>query len=248
MNPNVDVQTIVSRPFEQNSYVVWPAGGTEGVVIDPGLEPDLILDFLRDEGLTPAAVLNTHGHADHIAGNAALKAAFPAAPLLIGADEAFDPADPNTLYAAAVGNRRVPGGVYETKDAGAHWTIDLHAVNGDWFGHVAIAPSHPSTLYAMSARHLYRSGDAGKSWSPAGAGLPATKDGHLLVGSLSVSPAASHTVYVGGRGLWRSLDGGRHWARWGRGLAVPDVLGIVAGDRVYTSTTGAGVWERDALP
>jgi glyoxylase-like metal-dependent hydrolase (beta-lactamase superfamily II) len=82
MNPNVEIQTIVSRPFEQNSYVVWPAGGTEAVVIDPGLEPDLILDFLREHALTTKAILNTHGHADHIGGNGELKSAFPDAPLI----------------------------------------------------------------------------------------------------------------------------------------------------------------------
>ena len=74
-------------PFEENTYVAWLPGRSDAVVIDPGLEPDLILDFLREEGLTLAAILNTHGHADHIAGNAAMKQAFPAAPLIIGARE-----------------------------------------------------------------------------------------------------------------------------------------------------------------
>ncbi len=81
------VHTVVSMPFEENSYVVWPGGRRECVVIDPGLEPGLILDFLREQGLTAVAILNTHGHADHIAGNAALKEAFPDAPLIIGANE-----------------------------------------------------------------------------------------------------------------------------------------------------------------
>src|SRR5437588_5700845 len=81
------IHTIVSAPFEENSYVVWLAGGKQGLVIDPGLEPELILDFLRAEGLVVAAILNTHGHADHIAGNAALKDAFPDAPLIIGVNE-----------------------------------------------------------------------------------------------------------------------------------------------------------------
>jgi glyoxylase-like metal-dependent hydrolase (beta-lactamase superfamily II) len=81
------VHTVVSMPFEENSYVVWLGGQRECVVIDPGLEPGLILDFLRDQGLSAAAILNTHGHADHIAGNADLKEAFPAAPLIIGANE-----------------------------------------------------------------------------------------------------------------------------------------------------------------
>ena len=76
------VQTIVSLPFEENSYVVWRAGRPEALVIDPGLEPELILNFLSEQRLRPAALLNTHGHADHIGGNAALKEAYPEAPLL----------------------------------------------------------------------------------------------------------------------------------------------------------------------
>jgi glyoxylase-like metal-dependent hydrolase (beta-lactamase superfamily II) len=74
-------------PFQENTYVVWLPDRSEALVIDPGLEPDLILDFLEENGLTAAAILNTHGHADHIAGNEALKEAFPAAPLIIGANE-----------------------------------------------------------------------------------------------------------------------------------------------------------------
>ena len=53
-------------------------------MVDPGFDPDSILAILQREGLGLAAILNTHGHTDHIAGNAALKAAFPEAPLIIG--------------------------------------------------------------------------------------------------------------------------------------------------------------------
>ncbi len=87
MNPAVNIRSIVSMPFEENSYVVWRSDRSDCVVIDPGLEPDLILDFLHQADLTPAAILNTHGHGDHIAGNQALKEAFPEAPLVIGANE-----------------------------------------------------------------------------------------------------------------------------------------------------------------
>ena len=68
----MEIQTIVSMPFEENSYVAWLPGRGDAVVVDPGLEPDLILEFLRERGLAAAAILNTHGHADHIGGNAAL--------------------------------------------------------------------------------------------------------------------------------------------------------------------------------
>src|SRR5262249_46125698 len=87
MPPALHIRTIVSMPFQENTYVLWLPGRKEALVIDPGLEPELILDFLREEQLTPAAILNTHGHGDHIGGNAALKQAFPEAPLIIGAHE-----------------------------------------------------------------------------------------------------------------------------------------------------------------
>jgi glyoxylase-like metal-dependent hydrolase (beta-lactamase superfamily II) len=87
MPASLNIHTIVSQPFAENTYVVWLPHRTDVLVIDPGLEPELILDFLHNEGLAPAALLNTHGHSDHIGGNAALKQAFPQAPLIIGADE-----------------------------------------------------------------------------------------------------------------------------------------------------------------
>lgn len=86
--PSLQIRSLVSMPFAENSYVVWHSGRTEALVIDPGFEPELILDLLRQEKLEAVAVLNTHGHGDHIAGNAELKRQFPAAPLIIGVNEA----------------------------------------------------------------------------------------------------------------------------------------------------------------
>jgi hydroxyacylglutathione hydrolase len=99
----LQIRTVVSMPFEENTYVVWQPGRTDVIVIDPGLEPDLILDLLRDEGLTVAAILNTHGHADHIGGNAAVKEAFPTAPLLIGENDAIMLTDADANLSAPFG-------------------------------------------------------------------------------------------------------------------------------------------------
>lgn len=87
-SPRLSIHTVISAPFEENTYIVWRPESAECVVIDPGLEPDLILGFLEEQGLVAAAILNTHGHADHIGGNSALKEVFPDSPLLIGANEA----------------------------------------------------------------------------------------------------------------------------------------------------------------
>jgi hydroxyacylglutathione hydrolase len=99
----LQIRTIESMPFAENTYVVWLSPRREALVIDPGLEPDLVLDCLRDEELTVAAILNTHGHGDHIGGNAAVKAAFPQAPLIIGINEAPLLADSNANLSAPFG-------------------------------------------------------------------------------------------------------------------------------------------------
>ena len=103
MTAPFQIRTLVSMPFEENTYVAWLPGRNDAVVIDPGLEPDAILDFLREEGLTAAAILNTHGHADHIAGNEAMKQAFPDAPLVIGTRETPLLADAELNLSAAFG-------------------------------------------------------------------------------------------------------------------------------------------------
>jgi glyoxylase-like metal-dependent hydrolase (beta-lactamase superfamily II) len=100
---SLQIHTVVSMPFEENTYVAWLSGRDDALVIDPGLEPDLILDFLREQGLTVAAILNTHGHGDHIAGNRPLKEMFPQAPLVIGADETRLLADTDANLSAPFG-------------------------------------------------------------------------------------------------------------------------------------------------
>src|SRR5438132_2939521 len=103
MPTRLQIRTIESMPFAENTYVVWLPPRKEALVIDPGLEPDLVLDCLDTERLTPAAILNTHGHGDHIGGNAALKEAFPQAPLIIGVNEAALLTDANANLSAPFG-------------------------------------------------------------------------------------------------------------------------------------------------
>ena len=49
----LQIQTIVSQPFEENTYIVWQPPRSDALVIDPGLEPDAILESVlqafRDE-------------------------------------------------------------------------------------------------------------------------------------------------------------------------------------------------------
>jgi len=73
------------------------------VVFDPGFEPDEILRYLDESSLVPAAILITHGHSDHIAGNGTLKERFPDCPIVIGKGDAAKLTDPRLNLSAAFG-------------------------------------------------------------------------------------------------------------------------------------------------
>lgn len=62
-------------PFEQNCTIFWCEKTRQAVVIDPGGDIERIQRALRDESLTLAKILVTHGHIDHAGGVAALSEA-----------------------------------------------------------------------------------------------------------------------------------------------------------------------------
>jgi hydroxyacylglutathione hydrolase len=101
--PTLEVDRVESLPFGEHSYVVRRPGRPECLVVDPGFEPEEIVAWLDRQGLEPAAILLTHGHSDHIAGNAALKARWPDAPLLVGRGDAAKLTDPAANLSAPFG-------------------------------------------------------------------------------------------------------------------------------------------------
>lgn len=86
--------SIVSVPFEENTYVVHLEGRKDCLIVDPGFEPDKVFAHIDQHSLEPVAILNTHGHSDHIAGNGAMKDRWPDVPLVIGANEVEKLSDP----------------------------------------------------------------------------------------------------------------------------------------------------------
>ena len=92
----ITIKTFTDNMFGENAYVV--ARNVPGVcwVIDPGL-PDgtaALLEYLRADQLTVIAIVNTHAHADHIAGIDAVKERFPEAELYLAHEEKAALTDP----------------------------------------------------------------------------------------------------------------------------------------------------------
>jgi hydroxyacylglutathione hydrolase len=102
-SPAVQIEVIVSAPFDENTYIAHLEGRDDCVIVDPGLEPDAILHYLDTKELAPAAILITHGHSDHIAGNGRIKERFPAAPIVISRRDAPKLTDPKLNLSDAFG-------------------------------------------------------------------------------------------------------------------------------------------------
>lgn len=67
------IETLAVGPMMANCYVVAGEGSPEAVVIDPGADARDILETIRSHGLRVSAIINTHGHADHIGANSQVK-------------------------------------------------------------------------------------------------------------------------------------------------------------------------------
>jgi len=100
---DIVVARIESAPFGENTYVLSRRGRNECLIVDPGFEPEAVIDWIEKHRLSPAAILLTHGHSDHIAGNAALRERWPTVPILIGRDDAPKLTDPAGNLSGAFG-------------------------------------------------------------------------------------------------------------------------------------------------
>lgn len=71
------IYSFVFNPFAENTYVVYDETTKECVIIDPGCstvgEENELFGFIDSHRLKPMMVISTHGHIDHIVGNAAVK-------------------------------------------------------------------------------------------------------------------------------------------------------------------------------
>lgn len=143
---------------------------------------------------------------------------------------------PGTFYQGTSG-----GGVFQTDDYGLNWRpISDRFFETGSIGAIEVADSNPDILYVgtgsdgirsnvIVGRGMYRSNDAGKTWTHVG--LRETGQ----IAKVQVDPTNPEVVYVAAqgipwansaeRGVFRSLDGG---ATWKKVLYVDETLGASA--------------------
>ena len=64
-------------PYDNGTYIVVD-DRREALLIDPAMGERLVIDAVKEQGLRLVEILNTHGHPDHIFGNAVVKEATKA--------------------------------------------------------------------------------------------------------------------------------------------------------------------------
>jgi glyoxylase-like metal-dependent hydrolase (beta-lactamase superfamily II) len=70
------ITTLAVGQMAANCYIVSDSDTHEGIIIDPGDDPEYISDTLLKLHIRPVLVVATHGHFDHIMGAYALNLGF----------------------------------------------------------------------------------------------------------------------------------------------------------------------------
>lgn len=143
----------------------------------------------------------------------------------------IDPQDAQTVYVAAYGSLRMPGGdrgIYKTTDGGKTWRQSLYVSPNTGFFEIHMAPDNRKTLYAVAHQRMrnlysgvrggpetavYRTIDSGATWQKIVTGLPSEDMGRI---GLAVSPVKPEILYAiveakDAGGFYKSTDMGASW-------------------------------------
>jgi len=147
---------------------------------------------------------------------------------------AIDPRNTDIVYVAAEGSIWGPGGergLYKTTDGGKTWNKVLDISENTGVNNVVFDPRNPDVLYATSEqrrRHVftkigggpesavYKSKDAGKTWSKIMTGLPSVDIGGMGIAISPVNPDVLYLIMEAAgesSGFYRSINRGASWEK-----------------------------------
>jgi photosystem II stability/assembly factor-like uncharacterized protein len=179
----------------------------------------------------------------------------------------IDPRDSSVVYVAAPGPLWKPGGergLFKSTDAGKTWNSLIKVGDSTGVSDAILDPRNPDILLAATHQRerryftlihggpesaLWRSTDAGKTWTKAAGGFPTGELGRIGLAYASSNPSIIYAQVEGpeGRGgLYRSSDNGVNWEKRNgsdtQGQYYSKVVVDPANpDRVYTMNVNISV-------
>lgn len=169
----IEIKYFTFNPFAENTYVLHDTETREAVIIDPGCyekeEQNQLNDYISAQQLKVVKLLNTHGHIDHVLGNAWVKEKYGVKLYVHREDEA-------TLrsvetYAAVYGFPRYTAATPDEylqegrSVAFGNGSLEILFVPGHAPGHIAFY--HPEQKFCINGDCLFQ-GSIGRTDLPGG--------------------------------------------------------------------------------
>lgn len=154
---------VLREPFgeyQTNCYLAFNKTKNEALIIDPGIGASTwVIDTLKSANAIPLAILNTHGHFDHVWSNAELLEHFAGIPLLCPYEDAFMleqdcfgtglPSSIPTLLVGAKENDKICEKTSNTSNLGC----ENHFIYGDFAITFICYPGHTPGCSVIILRH-----------------------------------------------------------------------------------------------
>lgn len=147
----MEITSMAVGSMGANCYFVWNRKN-ETVLIDPGADAPRISAQLKEQGLTPCAILLTHGHFDHIGAVAELVKTYRI-PVIIGEQDQEMLGDPQKNASGLIGANIAPCCAQSTVKDG-----DVFATGGLEFEAIH-TPGHTKGSMTYRCGNVLFSGD-----------------------------------------------------------------------------------------
>jgi len=100
----MDIKTFVLGDYQTNCFCVRADNSAKDcIIIDAGISPEPLLEYLEEHNLNPIAIILTHTHIDHIFGLKLLRQSYPNMKIVAHKEDAEGLTDPMKNLSAMMG-------------------------------------------------------------------------------------------------------------------------------------------------